>query len=415
MHETSSKGLLYGETADFWLFGGLSIVIWLGLTLLYMTGQQAQPAFLSLAVQMSGFFAIAGLLVNTPHFYWSYRIAYGQGADFLLRNAFQLILVPLALIAIMALAFLCTQFPEVDAKVSGGLNQALSWFALDSHAAFYKNSGACLIGLLLVAQYTAVGWHYSKQVFGISVLSSVAARYPLSRPQILGLKFQLFAIWAIYLCEVNAGYKIYHFGGFAYQNMNWPVNLTLVTPCILVGLIFYNLYFIVWKNWANARKLPPWPTVAPVLALHLWYIPAIYLRTPGFFEWVVPFFHSIQYLSFTSRYEINKETQAREKADGTSGSWVYAYILVVFCGFLFSHWLPPTLDSQLSAAASGTVSVPAFFAIATYLFINIHHYFIDNAIWRKSNPEVRTVLLAHANHRSRDVVAPSVIGEPAIA
>ena len=35
-----------------------------------------------------------------------------------------------------------------------------------------------------------------------------------------------------------------------------------------------------------------------------------------------------------------------------------------------------------------------FFFIAAMLFINIHHYFIDNVLWRFHNKEVRELLLA---------------------
>jgi hypothetical protein len=35
-----------------------------------------------------------------------------------------------------------------------------------------------------------------------------------------------------------------------------------------------------------------------------------------------------------------------------------------------------------------------FFFTAAMLFINIHHYFIDNVIWRFKDPEVRNYLLA---------------------
>ena len=35
-----------------------------------------------------------------------------------------------------------------------------------------------------------------------------------------------------------------------------------------------------------------------------------------------------------------------------------------------------------------------FFFTAAMLFINVHHYFFDNVLWRFKNPEVRAYLLS---------------------
>ena len=36
----------------------------------------------------------------------------------------------------------------------------------------------------------------------------------------------------------------------------------------------------------------------------------------------------------------------------------------------------------------------SFFVTAAMLFINIHHYFIDNVLWRFKDPRVRAYLLS---------------------
>lgn len=63
-------------------------------------------------------------------------------------------------------------------------------------------------------------------------------------------------------------------------------------------------------------------------------------------------------------------------------------------GFSYSsldfEFVPDAIDSRL-----GTVDAWGmyFFFTAAMLFINIHHYFIDNVVWRFKDPQVRAYLL----------------------
>ena len=64
---------------------------------------------------------------------------------------------------------------------------------------------------------------------------------------------------------------------------------------------------------------------------------------------------------------------------------------VIAAGWLAFELVPNTLDNYLGTF--NTWNVFFFFTAAT-LFINIHHYFIDNVIWRFKDPIVRRYLLA---------------------
>ena len=63
----------------------------------------------------------------------------------------------------------------------------------------------------------------------------------------------------------------------------------------------------------------------------------------------------------------------------------------LFLGALFFEWLPKSLDS-LSLIPAGEMGTSPLL-VTFLLFINIHHYFIDNAIWRSDNPTVKGFLL----------------------
>jgi hypothetical protein len=63
---------------------------------------------------------------------------------------------------------------------------------------------------------------------------------------------------------------------------------------------------------------------------------------------------------------------------------------VVLAGWLAFEFLPNSFDNLLGTFNAWGMF---FFFTAAMLFINIHHYFIDNVLWRFRDPEVRAYLL----------------------
>ncbi len=133
-------------------------------------------------------------------------------------------------------------------------------------------------------------------------------------------------------------------------------------------------------------------------ALYLWLVAFYYDLIFAIF---IPAFHSLQYLLFTWRYQLNKvsseaaavpetpwrgcrarrssasrSSSARASCSGGSGSSA--------CRLLFHAGLSP--DPVLFGSS--------VFVFIFVLWINIHHYFIDNVIWRRDNEDVRRYLFA---------------------
>ena len=71
--------------------------------------------------------------------------------------------------------------------------------------------------------------------------------------------------------------------------------------------------------------------------------------------------------------------------------WVVFFPLLVLTGFCAFELIPNSIDIATGTIASMNVW---FFFVSFWLFINIHHYFIDNVIGRFTNPRVREYLLA---------------------
>jgi len=113
---------------------------------------------------------------------------------------------------------------------------------------------------------------------------------------------------------------------------------------------------------------------------------------------LVPTFHSLQYLAVVWRYQLNAGRSAapsRFKMEALDriwpdGTWRRLAIFVgvgVVLGFLGFVALPYLLDASLSYDRSAFGQT--LFVFLFYIFINVHHYFLDNVMWRRGNPDIQ--------------------------
>jgi hypothetical protein len=118
--------------------------------------------------------------------------------------------------------------------------------------------------------------------------------------------------------------------------------------------------------------------------MFVWFAP--WLRQTEYFLYTVPFFHSLQYLGFVyrvERFRADERMQARELRGVTVA------LVLLASGWLAFELVPGVLD-RVWMRASGL----EFFVLASVIFINIHHFFLDNVLWRiGGDPEVRKALL----------------------
>src|SRR5262249_33009514 len=108
-----------------------------------------------------------------------------------------------------------------------------------------------------------------------------------------------------------------------------------------------------------------------------------------FYMYVVPFFHSLQYLPFVYKIEHGRDRElspARPERRGT-----FMIVGLVVAGFAAFELLPNTADALFHTKEKMSLW---YFFISAQVFINVHHYFIDNVLWRFKNPEVKKYLLA---------------------
>ncbi|MBX3169581.1 MAG: hypothetical protein KF760_19420 [Candidatus Eremiobacteraeota bacterium] len=348
---------LVSRTLDFWLLGGASVVAYLAMTVAggFRNWYGVSNQFGNLAVTMS----MMSLFVNYPHFLASYRLAYGRGQDFVVKHWFHLLLVPSLLLGFLTCAYCLAVEPQ-----SRGLSEQL-------------------LGAGINFMFFTVGWHYAKQAFGCMMVYSAYDRYPLDRVQRESLRFSLLSLWWYNFTNANLNptgtfwslkYSTWQLPGWLYLGSFWIFQ-------IMIAVVLYRVFF---RNWRAGYR--PSPTfLIPYVAMMLWFAPCF--RQPDFFFYVVPFFHSLQYLTFVYRVERSRPS-IRESA-GRATALVFGLAL---SGWMCFEVVPGNLDMSMEAMTTFGFS---FCLIAANLFINIHHYFIDNVLWRvRDDPQVRQALFS---------------------
>lgn len=283
-----------------------------------------------------------GFIINWPHFAASYQLLYAQARSSWRRPAFlwAAVVCPLTLGALFVGVFYWRE------------PQAMGW--------------------MIHAMYFFVGWHYVKQTFGISLLLCHQRGYRLAPAVKTTLKGFLLSLWWMNWIVMNAGTGLFDFYGFRYPQLDFPeeVRTGAISICALAA---FALVALVLRQRRRTGATPPPAAIATVLTMVIWYAPGLY--HPIYFLFI-PFFHSLQYLVCVAAYR-------RNKARGRDGAPLWHLIFALgmgLLGYLMFDGIPGALDRSLPQGEWGT---PQTFLTVFVLFVNIHHYFIDNVIWRR--------------------------------
>lgn len=351
------KTYLLSKHADWLMIGGASVLMF-GLFWFFVDKKAS-------VTQISWAAFYLAMLVNHPHFMASYFLLYWDKRKELLNKKSYLwagVVAPAALIGYLAVA----------------LNQ----------------TDTRLLGYAVNFMYFIVGWHYVKQIYGTSIVSAGKSGFYMTRGESWTLRLNMYPVWFMSWLNGNGALRTLNHYGVNYDTIVLPefsqrLNFTLVglSALVLIGMII--------RKYVREGKVPPLASVAAVAAIYVWYIPSFY--HPHFF-YMIPFFHSLQYMLFVIALKRNEFRQSsfaagREPQEArrllVKKSLGYAALLG-FSGMLFFIWGPKLLDQHF--AYNEAVFGPQIFMFLFLTFINIHHYFIDNVIWKRDNPSIRQYL-----------------------
>ena len=352
--EPKKNNSLYTPVIDFLFLGGGSLIFLIILKLL-PTDLDSNHLTFFIAVILS-------YTVNHPHFAYSYQIFYDKFFQkiksstmqpFLkIRYAFAGLAVPIIMIVYFSFAII------------SGSDHLLKWS--------------------ISAMFFFVGWHYVKQGFGIVMLDAAYKKSFFSKEDKTALLVMTYCTWLASYIFLNAEVSAGSFSGIEYYALDLPESFrvpaqTIVYTFMIGTLLIFSKYIFKYGLAAPINGM-----IAYFTSVFIW-IAAV--TTHPFYFALIPAFHSLQYMAVVWRLELNKAASH----DKNPFIWLLKFAIVgVILGAIGFQFIPYIMDNSLPKPSELSY-LPAFLLSVT-IFINIHHYFIDNVIWRKENVDVSQYL-----------------------
>jgi hypothetical protein len=362
----NKNNFLISRYIDFWFLGGASIFFC--LILYFFQGFKdswAVSHHFTNIVLVSGSLS---LIANYPHFIISYKLAYSKGINFILKHFFQLILIPI-------LMFVGIYFSYIN-------------WEQNFESFNFIFSGDEVLKFLLHVMWISVGWHYAKQTFGCMMVYANLDDYSFSPKQRILLRWSLLSVWWWNFFFSNDISGSSSFSGLTFEYLNTPRALVSglheATKWLSVIMFIATCYFVFYKNFKKGQR-PSLNLLTPFIAFYLWWAPS--LRQHDFVFYLVPFFHSAQYLLFVTTLE-RRKLNASNKSFEIHGTALI--LIIILISFFIFEYIPSSLDAVFKTQENFKFW---FFFVATQIFINIHHYFIDNVIWRFGQNDIKRYLL----------------------
>ena len=353
--------------------GGLSIVLVVALIVTKILNPGMQ--FLQLEIGLLIIFYL-NLVINWPHFMASYRILYADQKS-IREHSFVSIVMPMGFLLLIAVisgyAFFAgtTQFAE-STWITG---IKLSLFALMS---------------------VQLAWHYTGQSWGMTASYLFIGGFRMEQIERLLIRSGFYALMIFHVLRLFSREEFLQTSFFFGESISadlvaWSNNFFLpFWRVVLLGTIAAGL---IGFNRLSERVGQPVPKRSwiPWVATYSWYFMADFLGADLFAIAAIQIFHALQYLSFPLRVELNHFSDShRESKDKgfqrTTHMTIYYALLIGFGWFAFKEIGDPSGSSS---------ALRIMIAACVVSGINIHHYCIDNVIWKIRKPEVRSALFGH--------------------
>lgn len=252
-----------------------------------------------------------------------------------------------------------------------------------------------ILEALFGASVVSLSWHYTGQVWGMMASFAFISGAPFSRRERLLVRTNLWTLtafhiaWAVIVMrrifepqsasEVGRMLLTLEQGSALYRGIG-----VLAAASAVLGIVGLASYVRRHRRVPDLRILVPW------IAVHTWYV--MLYQEPGALLWVQNA-HSLQYLIFPMRVELNRYGIAHPQPSRAALGWhtVLYFAILIGVGWLVLEGLPKLAERQ--GGALGLVGLPLPLTIVS--FVNLHHYFIDGVIWKIRNPGVRRDLFGH--------------------
>jgi hypothetical protein len=365
-----NQRVFFGPWLDFLFMGGGSLIALPLLAALIPDSAMPQVGFAVL---------VLAVIINHPHFAHSYQIFYANYREimraprtdpvFRRRYLFSGVGIPALLIGYFALTLALSEPAMVRYSVN-----AMMFF---------------------------VGWHYVKQGFGLLMVDAAIKKSFFSQTARNVLLVNAYVCWAASWLLVNRVIAAQDFLGLAYYTIPVPDQAMLASFAALGLTSLASLLVLLQHAREHGAAFPLTGTAAYVAALYVW----LFMSYDPELGALIPAFHSIQYLYLVWRYRLNVEAAEPDAALPVEvmnteipverrhvrfARYILSGTLLGVIGF----WvIPAGLDHYM--AYDKALFGDNLFLVMVWVFINVHHFFIDTAMWRKENPHTLHHLFSH--------------------
>lgn len=371
LHASSTPRAKNLRTAlvEFMLVGGATLV-------LFPLSWIARAAFgLDDAELAIGFLTFYGAyLINDPHFTVTYVLFYEDAR----RRAFSPD-VPVA----QRIRYLTAGLVVPLALATWAI------YALAAHS-------AQTLGWMIQLMFLLVGWHYAKQGFGVlSVLSARRGVFLRPRERSIIL-FHCYAGWAFAWSNPTSPAGDFEEKGVVYRALAHPRWLELTAGAVLAVSTALLFWALLDRYKRREAPIPRAPLAGLLITVWSW---TIFSSVDPLVRYVIPALHSIQYLYFVWLMKRNEARASEGPPTFGRPASVRLGILALSAlglGLVLFHIGPSFFDTAfVPRLRRGEIpdalgETPYFAAI--YVFVNVHHYFMDYVIWRRDNPTTRYLL-----------------------
>jgi len=361
--EAARDGSLFSPLIDFLCLGGGSLLLLIPLSLLDV--ETFEPTVAATILFLAHF-------INSPHFAHSYQIFYRNFGEKAFGHAYR---------------------PQLRARyIIAGIVAPLALIAFFAIAV--ASDSARILGFGFNIMLFLVGWHYVKQGYGMMIVDSVLKKNFFAPRDKTILMVNSYLCWLLSWAMLNNVVSRRDMFGLTAYSIPVP-EILLIVAGLATAVSSALALAVIYRQWRSGKPFPFNGAVAYLVTLYVWVLlPAI--AAPAAFVVLMvlatPAAHSLQYLIVVWRYQLNVEngklgterprTLFRNPLSRLACFFAFG-IAIGFCGF----WIIPTaLDLYFTydKAIFGSQMFLFMFAI----FINVHHYFLDNVMWRRENPDV---------------------------
>jgi hypothetical protein len=251
-------------------------------------------------------------------------------------------------------------------------------------------SSAPLLGMLVQCMFFFVGFHYTKQGFGLMIVLSARRGVLFSVPERRAILAHCLAGWAFAWATPVAPRLLVEDKGVVFLRWSRPLLLSHVALLALVASTLW-LSVVLFRKWRRERvKVVSTPLTALLASVWAW---SIFSSLDPLVRYAVPALHSLQYLWMVQLLKSNEAQALTEPPHFQMNPRVRLMIFAcsaVALGFVLFHVVGQVLDGALVSKRERIADLgPTRYFAAIYAVINLHHYAMDAVIWRRDNPKTR--------------------------